>query len=110
MNIQPPKWCLSAVLTPRGWADAQTGELLSARKVSDSEIADFYAQRNQPEELVIEQYTPKPAEMLTEAPRNNISLDGMTKKELLALGEQYGIELSPKDKKSQLVEALQVKL
>lgn len=45
-------------------------------------------------------------QMLTEAPRNHVSLEELTKEELDALGAQHGIKLDRRKKKATLIEEL----
>jgi hypothetical protein len=101
--IQPPNWCKNAVPTPRGWVDPRTGELYVAKKISQSEVDDFHGVSVAP---VVEQVVYEAPQMLHEAPVGNKSLDKMTKVELVALAEQMGVEVAPKDTKSVLVEKL----
>ena len=46
------------------------------------------------------------AQMLTEAPRNHVSLEEMTKEELDSLGAQHGIKLDRRKKKETLIKEL----
>ena len=114
--ITPPNWCRNAVPTLKGWADPKTGELLVARKISQDDIDEHNnvkAYGAEPVVEVIEQMYGVPEEapqMLHEAPVNNVSLEDMTKRELLALGEQHGIELSRFATKKKLIERLESEL
>lgn len=101
--IQPPNWCKNAVPTPRGWEDPRTGELYVSKRISQSEIDEFHGVTVVP---VVEQVVHEVPQMLHEAPVGNKSLDKMTKVELVALAEQLGVEVTPKDTKTVLVEKL----
>lgn len=106
--IQPPPWCADAAPTPRGWVDPRTGELLISKKFNNRELSEFYDAKA-PRPMMTEQYEPK-AQMLTEAPPNHKPLSAMTKPELLALAEQHGVRVSPRDRKAVLVETLEAEL
>lgn len=101
--LQAPNWCRNAVPTPRGWADPRTGELYVSKKFSQAEIDEFHGVIPEP---VVEQVVHEQPQMLHEAPVGNLSLDKMTKVELVALAEQLGIPLSSKETKKTLVEKL----
>jgi len=81
--LTPPNWCQNAVPTRRGWVDPQTGELLKSTRISDIDIQEYRdgGKKN------------TKAQVLTEAPPNNTSLEEMTETELDALGEQQGIQV-----------------
>lgn len=87
--------------TLRGWV-SESGELLKSQKISQQELNDWYASLNQLNE-VPEQ--PKPS-MLHEAPVSNVSLEDMTKAQLVALAEQSGVAVSKSANKATLVEKL----
>ena len=69
--------------TLNGWVSSK-GELLKSQKISQIQIDEWNG---------VGVFSPIPA-MLTEAPVGNRSLDDMSKSELLAMGQQYDIELS----------------
>jgi len=94
MAIKPPAWCTGAVPTLRGWEAPDGSELLVARKHTQAEIDEYNGIPVAPPKPVVEQKVSEP-EMLNEAPMNNVSLDKMTKTQLVALGEQLNLELKP---------------
>lgn len=96
-KIQAPKWCKHAIPTGRGWEDPQTGELYVSGRFNQQQIDEFYGLTETPVEEPV---------VLTEAPISNKSLDDMTKAELIALGEQYGMELSMSQSKSEILAEL----
>lgn len=99
---QAPNWCKNAIMTPRGWEDPNTGELLVSGKFTQEDIDAFYGV-----EPVVEQVEiPETVQTLTEAPIGEKSLNDMTKVELEALGRQHGVELDRRKKKSTLVEKM----
>jgi hypothetical protein len=100
--IQPPKWCKDAVPTTKGWV--KNGELLVSRKISQSDIDEFNGVSVVP---VVEEVQHEEPQMLNEAPANNTSLQDMTKRELIALGEQNGIKLSMLSTKGKLISVLE---
>jgi hypothetical protein len=102
--VTPPNWCQDAVPTTRGWIDPTTGELLKSQRMTLGEIEDYLGQRTGP--VVTEQVVHEEPQMLHEAPVGNKSLEDMTKAELLALGEQTGVQVSKWDSKSVLIEKL----
>jgi hypothetical protein len=102
--VQAPNWCKNAVPTSRGWEDPRTGELYVSKRFSQAEIDEFHGVQVAP--VVVEQVVHEEPQMLHEAPVGNKSLDKMTKVELVALAEQMGVEVTPKDTKSVLVEKL----
>ena len=82
MPIRGPK---GAHPTLRGWVNPRTGELLKSQRINQTQIDEFFG--------IKEEVKPKAtAQVLTEAPRNNESLDDMSKVELEALGRQHGID------------------
>lgn len=111
--IKAPRWCKDATPTTKGWV--KNGELLVARKFTQTEIDD-YIYHNTKRTLVVDP-APEPVievvqveeapSMLHEAPVNNTRLDKMTKRELIALGEQFGIQLSMSSTKAELINTLE---
>ena len=96
----PLKGPRGAVPTPRGWMNPNTNEILSVRKFSQAEIDEFYG---------VDTSKPEPTvEMLVEAPRNNASLEEMSKSELEALGMEHGVDLDRRYSKKKLISALKV--
>jgi len=97
MAIRGPK---GAHPTLRGWVNPRTGELLKSQRINQTQIDEFFG--------IKEEVKPKAtAQVLTEAPRNNESLDDMSKVELEALGRQHGIELDRRKRHDDLVEELE---
>jgi hypothetical protein len=103
--IEAPGWCRHAVPTPRGWIDPITGELLKSQRISDLEIEEYHsgALLETPASI-----TQTPVQTLTEAPTPNKDLSAMTKVQLMALAEQYGIDVNTRDTKTTLLEKLNV--
>jgi len=111
MAIQPPRWCSAAVPTLRGW-ESPDGELLVSRKHSQAEIDAYNGIPTAPApKPVVEKVVEEPkAEMLTEAPIGNVSLGDMTKTQLLALGEQIGLDVKSSWTKTVLVQTIEENL
>lgn len=97
MTIKAPAWCSNAIPTARGWEDPVTGEVYQSARFTQEQL-DAFNGVQQINEVPVPQ-----AQVLTEAPVGNKSLDEMTKLELEALGRQNGIELDRREKKSTLV-------
>lgn len=109
MAIKPPAWCSAAVPSLRGW-ESPDGELLVARKHTQAEIDAYNGIPTAPApKPVVEKVEPK-AEMLTEAPISNVSLADMTKTQLLALGEQIGLDVKSSWTKTVLVQTIEENL
>lgn len=105
-KIQAPNWCKDAVPTERGWE--RNGELLVARKHRQDELDEYFGV-SQPvieEPAVVEEEVEIEVELLTEAPISNVSLADMTKAQLLALANDYGLDLKSWMKKDEIVESL----
>ena len=104
MPITPPKYAKDAIPTRKGWVSPK-GELLVSRKFTAEQIDEFYGVSP----VQITEVTPEPApvQQLNEAPVNNTSLNDMTKAELKALAEQYGIEVPSFANKAKLVELIE---
>ena len=88
-----PAWCENAVPTANGWEDPDTGELYVSAGFTTEEIDLFNGSS-----------APKNAQVLTEAPVGNKSIDDMTKVELEALARTKGVELDRRKSKSKLLE------
>ena len=104
-NIKPPTWCEHAIPTYRGWEDPNSGELFKSANFTQAEIDEFHGK------MLCEVPTPNivhipEAQMLTEAPANNIALEKMTKVQLESLGRQHGIELDRRKSKKTLVKTM----
>lgn len=105
-KIQAPNWCKDAIPTERGWE--RNGELLVARKHRQDELDEYFGV-SQPvveEPAVVEEEVEIEVELLTEAPISNVSLADMTKAQLLALANDYGLDLKSWMKKDEIVESL----
>jgi hypothetical protein len=102
--LQPPRWCKDAVPTPRGWADATTGELLISTRLNADDI-DAYINPTSGQ-VVFEEVVHEAPTMLHEAPVGNKSLEDMTKTELVALAEATGVDVKKSATKAVLIEAL----
>jgi hypothetical protein len=102
MAIKPPAWCGHAIPTTRGWVDPATNELYASGRFTQQQIDEFFGL----EPIVEQVQAPASVQTLTEAPIGDKSLDDMTKVELEALGEQYGVKLDTKKKKSTLIEKM----
>lgn len=110
MPIAPPKYAPDAIPTRKGWVSPK-GELLVSRKFTAEQIDDFYGvapvqiTEVAPEPAPVVE--PEPVQQLNEAPVNNTSLEDMTKRELKALAEQYGIEVPTFANKAALIELIE---
>jgi len=127
MAITPPKYAPDAIPTRKGWVSPK-GELLVSRKFTAEQIDEFYGVSP----VQITEVTPEvnnyeennermdiigqngndglhyaEVQQLNEAPVNNTSLKDMTKAELKALAEQYGIEVPSFANKAKLVELIE---
>lgn len=101
-KIQQPIWAKDAIPTLRGWE--RNGELLVSRKHSQQELDQYFGNTIEP---IVENFIAQPV-LITEAPINNISLEDMTKAQLEALGQQYGIDIkASKLKKQEMIELLE---
>ena len=115
-KIQAPNWCKDAIPTERGWE--RNGELLVARKHRQAELDEYFGVsqpvivEHHPEPIqieepaVVEEEVEIEVELLTEAPISNVSLADMTKTQLLALANDYGLDLKSWMKKDEIVESL----
>ena len=90
-----PPWCENAIPTANGWEDPDTGELYVSGGFTTEEIDLFHGKS-----------APKKAQVLTEAPVGNKSLDSMNKIELEALARTKGVELDRRKSKSKLLETV----
>lgn len=104
MSLTPPAWAKDAVPTVRGWVSPK-GELLKSQKISPQDVATWQNMNNFTVESTPE---PEPApEVLTEAPPSQKGLEDYSKNELIALGEQHGIQLSSFKSKKALAKELE---
>ena len=90
-----PAWCENAIPTANGWEDPDTGELYVSGGFNTEEINLFHGKS-----------TRKGAQVLTEAPVGNKSVENMTKLELEALARTKGVELDRRKSKSKLLETV----
>ena len=95
-----PAWCENAIPTANGWEDPDTGELYVSGGFTTEEIDLFFGKPNLPIGKS------KGAQVLTEAPVGNKSIDSMTKLELEALARTKGVELDRRKSKSKLLETV----
>ena len=91
-----PAWCENAIPTANGWEDPDTGELYVSGGFTTEEIDLFHGKSA----------TRKGAQVLTEAPVGNKSVENMTKLELEALARTKGVELDRRKSKSKLLETV----
>ena len=106
MPIAPPKYAPDAIPTRKGWVSPK-GELLVSRKFTAEQIDEFYGVSPVQITEVTPVAQPAPVQQLNEAPVNNTSLNDMTKAELKALAEQYGLEVPSMITKANLVELIE---
>ena len=90
-----PAWCENAVPTANGWEDPDTGELYVSGGFTTEEIDLFFGRKSS-----------RGAQVLTEAPVGNKSVENMTKLELEALARTKGVELDRRKSKSKLLETV----
>ena len=90
-----PAWCENAIPTANGWEDPDTGELYVSGGFTTEGIDLFHGKS-----------APKGAQVLTEAPVGNKSVENMTKLELEALARTKGVELDRRKSKSKLLETV----
>ena len=91
-----PAWCENAVPTANGWEDPDTGELYASGGFTTEEIDLFHGKKS----------SSKGAQVLTEAPVGNKSVEDMTKLELEALARTKGVELDRRKSKSKLLKTV----
>jgi len=110
MPIVPPKYAKDAIPTRSGWVSPK-GELLVSRKFTAEQIDEFYGvapvQITEVAPELAPVVEPEPVQQLNEAPVNNTSLNDMTKPELKALAEQYGIAVPSFASKAKIVELIE---
>ena len=91
--IQPPAYKKNAVPSPRGWRHPRTGELLKKTKLSEKEINEYLLAQgtiSAPEIEVVDVFEDKTPYVL----------DSMSKNQLIATAEEWGIEVDPKATKA----------
>ena len=96
--IQPPAYKKNAVPSLRGWRHPRTGELLKKTKLSEKEINEYLLSQgtiSAPEPEVIEIIEDEVIETVEDI-NDEIDLDSMTKNELIALAEEWNVEIDPK--------------
>ena len=91
-----PAWCENAIPTANGWEDPDTGELYVSAGFTTEEI-DLFNGKNP---------SSKGAQVLTEAPVGNKSVENRSKIELEALARTKGVELDRRKSKSKLLETV----
>lgn len=92
--IKPPHWARDAHPTRAGWVRKR--ELLVARKFTQAEIDEWYANKN-PEETPKEVVEEKPAEVTKQM------LEDMSKEEIDTFALEKGIELDRRYKKPTMI-------
>ena len=108
--IQPPAYKKNAVPSPRGWRHPRTGELLKKVKLTEEEINEYLISQgtiSAPESEVVETIENEEIETaedindeIEELLSDEIDLDSMTKNELIALAEEWGVDIDPKATKA----------
>ena len=91
--IQPPAYKKNAVPSPRGWRHPRTGELLKKAKLSEVEINEYLLSVgtiSAPEVEVVDIFED----------RTPYTLDSMTKSQLIAVAEEWSVEIDPKATKA----------
>lgn len=101
MAIKPPNHQKDAIPTIRGWEHPRTGELLIARRHTQSQIDEYLG-------VTITPPPPPPAPEPVEPIEvdEDDDLEDMTKLELEEVGREHGIELDRREKKATLIERL----
>lgn len=102
--VSKPGWLKDSIAKADGYYSA-AGEKLKSSQLTDEQIAEWngVAVSVEPEVLIEAEPSPGVETTLTEA---DPELDDMTKKELEALGREYGVELDRRKNKKTLVEKM----
>ena len=117
--IKAPHWCQDALISTRGWVDAETGELLVSRRFSRAEVEAYKAAQN-PAPVVekvaapvmLNEVMPEPvAPVLNEVPvydlaeeTDEVDFDAMSKRELETWArEELDHELDRRKSKASLI-------
>lgn len=115
MAIKPPNHAKNAIPTKRGWEHPRTGELLIARRHTQSQIDEYLGVTIAPppapqpvEPIEVDEDNPEfdiedPTEELV---TDEVDFEEMTKRELEEVGREHGIELDRREKKTTLIERL----
>lgn len=119
MAIKPPNHAKDAIPTVRGWEHPRTGELLIARRHTQSQIDEYLGVSITPppppppapkpvEPIEVDEDNPEfdiedPTEELV---TDEVDFEEMTKRELEEVGREHGIELDRREKKTTLIERL----
>lgn len=118
MAIKPPNHAKDAIPTVRGWEHPRTGELLIARRHTQSQIDEYFGLT--PYEFSEPEAAPEPVATLSDNAHENDpdwhegchteeepdDLNTLNKKQLEEVGRDHGIELDRREKKSTLIEKL----
>jgi hypothetical protein len=105
--MKAPNWAPNAVPTKRGWVHPKTGELLAARKISMSDLNEWYADQGGAEVVEPTPLPPTPPQPLG-------TPSGYTETELLEMfdgdkdaldiwAEERGVELDKRKSFSNMV-------
>ena len=120
--IKAPHWCQDALISTRGWVDAETGELLVSRRFSRAEVEAYKAAQN-PAPVVekvaapvmLNEVMPEPvAPVLNEVPvyeeavlaeeASDVDFESMTKREIEQWArDELDVELDRRHSKSTLI-------
>tara|TARA_B000000532_G_scaffold226388_1_gene204636 strand:+ start:931 stop:1260 length:330 start_codon:yes stop_codon:yes gene_type:complete len=101
--ITPPNYQKDAVITPTGWRHPRTNELLVSRNFTAEEIDEY----NGNETMMLKESPTTMQEAKAHMTADlQYDLDGMSKKQLEALGRERGIELDRRKNKEDLIEEL----
>lgn len=103
MAINPPNHQKDAIPTVRGWEHPRTGELLVARRHTQSQIDEYLGVAIAPPPPPP---PPAPEPMEPIEVDEDVDLFDMTKLELEEVGREHGIELDRREKKATLIERL----
>lgn len=90
MIIKAPNWCKDAVPSSRGWVNPTTGEVYVSTRFSQEQLDEYNAAQNPTLKRT------RKAQVLREAPVNNVALEDMSDDDLDALTEQSGLEVKPR--------------
>lgn len=116
--IKAPNWCKDALISTRGWVDAESGELLVSRRFSRAEVAEYNGQNEEvavAKPVVLNEVMPEPvfAPVMNEVPvfetAEEVMVEGpdfnaMSKLQLEAWArEELDVELDRRKTKASLI-------